>query len=113
MKNKLQKIIQKAIDNGWKEGKEYTTSIGVVSETSTNPNNSRKLFMCDMPQMQDCIIFNHSFAKAYFKDNKVFSGDKPMVDMFPTELFKIHLQQLALLETTEERIDYLVKYLWN
>lgn len=48
------------------------------------------------------IIFDHSFAKAYFKDSKWKNGHPK---------WKHHLKQLVLIESTEDKIDYLYKFI--
>ena len=90
---KLQKIIEKAVENGWKPEEE-----GGVSWVEH----------CIQNEYFRQIIFSHSFAKSFF--GKVTESDKCAYfnSGMGIKHWQHHLQQLVL---EEQPLKYLEKYL--
>lgn len=76
----LQKAIEKAVDNGWDEGKHLDGAFHLIYTSA-----------------EGSVIFNHSFAKAFWKPEK---NELPMWDY--------HLQQMVI---EEEPLKYLEQFL--
>lgn len=86
----LKKVIQKAEKNGWSRNK-----------------HSNKLLARGIPYGKigfESVIFDHSFAKAFFGYTDETTYGKPYGEK---ELWEYHLQQLAL---AKDRLKYLSKF---
>ena len=66
MNNTIEKIVKKAVDNGWYiEGKK-------VIETEYNEGDDWIYIWkttdgcCDLSILKECLIYNHTFAKAFW-----------------------------------------------
>lgn len=100
----LEKIIEKAMKNGWVSPKSYTNY-----EATDDGKYWRASF--DDYYNVEAILFDHLFAKAYFGEEMILRDD------VPEELGKhfqvswtYHIEALAL-TPPEERLSYLSKYL--
>ena len=103
----LKKVIQKAIDNGWRDGKFWLNDI---TDTLLRDRYS--------------VIFNHNFAKTFWGKKEVCPGcarelknedccEKCRIDFeeYPhiiPEAWQYHLQQLVL---EKDHIKYLSKFI--
>ena len=88
----LKKAIAKAVSNG------YQTEIGVTVSIGEYIYHNRGLYFQ--------IIFNHDFAKAFWKGGHVdiFNGENPEI----IDSWKFHLQQMV---SEDEPLKYLEKFL--
>lgn len=123
--DKLKAVIEKAVKNGWKA---IFTEPGFDWEVSSDSNG---VWFVDKDEpkgapmalyLLDVIIFDRDFSKALFGEKTLcLCGMETVIDEgsvicdhnydIHTELsaWEYHLQQLVLLETDKERIDYLYK----
>jgi len=90
----LKKAIERAIDNGWKEGKE----IWFVGDSPFKQLDGDNF----VPHEE--VIFNHNFAKAFFGEDikKGICGEEK------EEPWKYHLQRLVL---ESDPIKYLERFI--
>ncbi len=98
MKNEdiLRKAIDKAINNGWEDGKEMILDdIELHSEYYTSY------------EVYSTWIFSHDFAKAFWGKEKVYKYDSLGWIKF-VEIWQQHLQQMVL---EEEPLKYLERFL--
>lgn len=108
MKTKLKKIIEYAVKNGldsrW--GKDLIAELYVERTYKINRLSS--------------LLFSHDFAKAVFGEDrkdfgKITEGTLKgeIATLIGKNDWSIHLQQLVLLETDKERINYIYKYIYG
>lgn len=119
----MKKIIQKAIDGGWKP----TDNGGEVEEIK--PTNGGYWFFdtygTGLHLNYVAFIFSHDFLKAYFGGEMTCICGEPILEddevsalcdhnydiVLESEAWQYHGTKILLLETMEERIEYLRRFL--
>jgi hypothetical protein len=91
----LKKAIEKAVENGWE--------LRHVEEMELK--HYRNIIFNG--QMED-FLFNHSFAKAFWGENKVIMKRYKQEDLLSDCAWQHHIQQLAL---AEDRLEYISRFL--
>lgn len=129
MQQHLEKIIQKAVEGGWKDAvgfiefEEYTEkeepSLGWIKYEVYDTHNlgERRKESLELNSLEE-LIFDHDFAKAFWSEERIdmrCSYCKENDYLFCVECedyvtpknWQYHLQQLA---TSEDRIGYLMQF---
>lgn len=111
---KLQKVIERAVKNGWPLPKETNRKLYYVDQYG----GIDYTYECWIRHIES-LMFDHEFAKAYFGiDENDQLGEKQGLYMsyetiyFRGKLWQYHIQQLALTPPSE-RIDYLFSFIKN
>ncbi len=125
----LERVIKKAMDNGWKKeiiSKTYgdTEAISSVDFAVRDIKKHMDLLIGNFIQYPRQMLFDHEFAKAYFGEATEWmylshGEDMDIVSEIPTKVewhedyeerngWQYHLQQMVL---CEEPLDYLKKFL--
>lgn len=93
----LKKAIEKALANGWE------IEDAMSFDSSQTPTQWASVLYVGTRKTYYKIIFSHSFAKAFWGEERKTKGK-----WFVGEMWQLHLQQLVL---EEEPLKYIEKFL--
>lgn len=95
---KLKEIIEYGVERGWDGWKSYTPAF-----ISGDKKRKEKVLNTIMMSRKEAILFSHSFAKAFWKDEEFVIKNNPL-----GKPWQYHLQQAVI---SDDPVDYYYKYI--